>query len=102
MKLSDDPYVRELLPEFVDSWLHDLDSKFKGFIEAKISEDLYRFGHTLKGSCLQFGLDNIAQFGIELMDYAKKNDWINASQMETKIRNAFLDVKEYLETNSQQ
>jgi HPt (histidine-containing phosphotransfer) domain-containing protein len=100
MKLSDDPYVRELLPEFVDTWLSDLDSKFKGLIEAKVTEDLYRFGHTLKGSCFQFGLDDIAQLGIELMNYAKKNDWTNASQMEDKIRKALLDVKQYLETNS--
>lgn len=100
MKLSDDPYVRELLPEFVDTWLSDLDSKFKDLIEAKATEDLYRFGHTLKGSCFQFGLDDIAQLGIELMDYAKKNDWGNASQMEDKIRKALLDVKQYLEANS--
>ncbi len=100
MKFSDDPYVRELLPEFVDTWLSDLDSKFKGLIEAKATDDLYRFGHTLKGSCFQFGLDDIAQLGIELMDYAKKNDWNNALQMEDKIRKALLDVKQYLETSS--
>lgn len=100
MEFSNDPYVRELLPEFVDTWLFDLDSKFKSLIEAKASDDLYRFGHTLKGSCFQFGLDNIAQLGIELMDYAKKNDWVKASQMENKIRMALLEVKQHLETNS--
>ncbi len=99
MKLSDDPFVRELLPEFVDNWLNDIDTQFKNLIEAKNSEDLYRFAHTLKGSCFQFGLDHIAQLGIELMGYAKEKNWENAAQMEEKIRSSFLEVKEYLQKN---
>jgi hypothetical protein len=42
----------------------------------------------LKGSCLQFGLDEIADVGIELMGYAKNEEWDNAIE----ISNSFLDM----------
>ncbi|MCX7879272.1 MAG: Hpt domain-containing protein [Ignavibacteria bacterium] len=100
MKLSDDPFVRELLPEFVENWLTDIQSQFKNFIREENSEDLYRFAHTLKGSCFQFGLDHIAHLGIELMGYAKSREWDKASEMEEKIKNAFLEVKNFLESNN--
>lgn len=98
MKLSSDPFVLELLPEFVDNWLADLEN-LSGIFSSRNADDLYRFAHTLKGSCFQFGLDHIAQMGIELMGYAKNFDWDNASAMEEKIRNSFLEVKTYLENN---
>ena len=39
------------------------------------SEALYRLGHTIKGSLLQFGLDGHAPIGTQLMAYAVANDW---------------------------
>ena len=96
MNLPEDPFVRELLPEFVDSWLDDIDKQYKQHIKTKNSNDLYRLAHTLKGSCFQFGLNNIAELGIELMGYTKDNDWEQAKQMEAKIKNAFIEVKNYL------
>ncbi|MGQ9818309.1 MAG: Hpt domain-containing protein [Candidatus Kapaibacteriales bacterium] len=98
MKLSNDPFVLELLPEFVDNWLADL-KKLPDIISSQNADELYRFAHTLKGSCFQFGLDHIAHMGIELMGYAKSYDWVNASSMEEKIKNSFLEVKTYLENN---
>ncbi len=102
MKLSNDPFVLELLPEFVDTWLADIDRQFKNLIEERNADELYRFAHTLKGSCFQFGLDHIAQLGIELMGYAKSQDWQKAQSMEEVIRNSFLEVKNYLESNPPQ
>lgn len=101
MKLSDDPFVRELLPEFVDNWLADLEN-LPNIISSQNAEELYRFAHTLKGSCFQFGLDHIAQLGIELMSYAKNYSWENAEALGVKIRNSFLEVKTFLEKNSNQ
>lgn len=98
MKLSDDPFVRELLPEFVDNWLADL-TNLPNIISSKNADELYRFAHTLKGSCFQFGLDHIAQLGIELMGYAKNRDWERASDMEEKIYNSFVEVKNFLQNN---
>lgn len=99
MKLSDDPFVRELLPEFVENWINDIDSQFDNLIAQKNHEDLYRFAHTLKGSCFQFGLDHIAQLGIELMGYAKEKNWEKARSMKDIIRNSFVEVSEYLKNN---
>lgn len=28
MKLPEDPFIRELLPEFLDTWIQDLDEQF--------------------------------------------------------------------------
>ena len=71
MKLPDDPIILEILPEFVDQWLDDLTHLFPTLVATKNSQDLYRMGHTIKGSCAQFGLDDVSLMGIELMSYAK-------------------------------
>lgn len=100
MKLPDDPYVVELLPEFVDQWIQDIDNDFDKHFQAKNANDMYRFAHTIKGSCLQFGLDEIASKGIELMGYCKKADWSKIEPMGDNIRQSFIEVKKYLDNNS--
>lgn len=99
MRIPDDPFIIELLPEFVDTWINDIDSQLMGIIEAKKADDLYRFGHTLKGSCFQFGLDEVAALGIELMGYAREQNWDSAIELEGKLKNAFKEVKTYVEDN---
>ncbi|TAL70038.1 MAG: Hpt domain-containing protein [Bacteroidetes bacterium] len=99
MHLPDDPFIRELLPEFVDTWIQDIDSQFEALIESKNWDDLYRFGHTLKGSCFQFGLDNIAAQGIELMGYAKEHDFDNSEKMGSILKNSFIEIKKELDNN---
>ncbi len=99
MELPQDPFVRELLPEFVDSWLDDIENQFDEFVSKKNSEELYRLAHTLKGSCFQFGLNDIANYGIELMGYAKELDWRRASELKPKIVSLFNEVKAYLNNN---
>ncbi len=96
MNIPDDPFVKELLPEFIDTWIQDLDSQYKDLIENKKNDELYRFGHTLKGSCFQFGLDDIAALGIELMGYSKENNWGKAAEMEQRIRSAFVEVRDII------
>ncbi len=97
MKIPDDPFVQELLPEFVETWIADLDEQFSRFIEERKDEDLYRLAHTLKGSCFQFGLDEIAEMGIKVMGFAKEKDWESASAMEEPIKAAFRKVKAFLD-----
>ncbi len=97
MKIPDDPFIIELLPEFIETWMNDLNEQFPELIKNKNADELYRFGHTLKGSCFQFGLDEVAEIGIELMGYAKENNWEKASEMEGKIRQAFINMKEFVE-----
>jgi len=99
MTLPDDPFIIELLPEFVDAWLNDFGEQFKTLTDTKNSADLFRMGHTLKGSCAQFGLNEIADMGVELMEYSKSNDWDKATETEEKIIQAFSNVKKYIEEN---
>jgi len=81
MKIPDDPFVQELLPEFIDTWMDDLQEKLPTYLETKNSTELYRLAHTLKGSCLQFGLDEIAEVGIQLMGYAKMKNGAKQSKL---------------------
>ncbi len=100
MKIPEDPLIQELLPEFVETWLNDIDEQFNTIIESKNADDLYRMAHTLKGSCFQFGLDEIANMGIELMGYAKEKNWMKAKSMKAPIRNSFVDVQNFLNKGS--
>lgn len=99
MKIPDDPFIQELLPEFVETWLNDIDAQFNMLIETKNADDLYRMAHTLKGSCFQFGLEEIANMGIELMGYAKEKNWEKAMSLKAPIRNIFAEVQKYLDEN---
>ncbi len=99
MNIPEDPFVRELLPEFVDTWIQDIEDQFPVMIATKNTDDVYRFGHTLKGSCFQFGLEEIAHLGIELMSLSKGQKWDESVQIVAQIRSKFIDMKEYLEKN---
>ena len=98
MKLPDDPIILEILPEFIDQWLDDLTNLFPKLVETKNSQDLYRMGHTIKGSCAQFGLEDVSVMGIELMSYAKAEQWDKSMALRTKIHAAILEVKKYIES----
>ncbi len=96
MKLPDDPFILELLPEFVDTWIADIDEQYSKLVDEKNSQDLYRLAHTLKGSCFQFGLDDIANLGIELMGCAKEGNWDKALSLKEPIRNLFVEMRNFL------
>lgn len=96
MKLPEDPFVLELLPEFVDTWIEDLDNQYHKYLEEKNKDDLYRMAHTLKGSCFQFNLDEIANMGLDLMAYLKEDNWEKAAEMEQPIKKGFADVNAFL------
>ncbi|MGB9701337.1 MAG: Hpt domain-containing protein [Candidatus Kapaibacteriota bacterium] len=99
MKIPDDPFVQELLPEFVDTWLDDIEHRLPEYIEKKNSQELYRLAHTLKGSCFQFGIDEIANKGIELMGKAKEEDWNAAQILGDEIKRLFKEAKDFLIEN---
>lgn len=99
MKIPEDPFVRELLPEFVDTWINDIQVQFDSLIKEENSEDLYRMAHTLKGSCFQFSLDEIAELGIKLMGLAKEKNWTDSAKMKDQLVSKFQEVKKYLDEN---
>ena len=97
MKLPEDPVIQELIDEFVDTWIQDLDEQFADLIASKNADDLYRLAHTLKGSCFQFGIDEIAELGIELMSYAKVKDFETAATFEAPLKAKFAECKVILQ-----
>jgi HPt (histidine-containing phosphotransfer) domain-containing protein len=96
VNIPDDPFIQELLPEFVDTWLNDLE-QMPQLIGEKNNADLYRMAHTLKGSCYQFGLTEIGDMGVALMELSKENKWEEAGEMQPKLVKSFQDVKKFLE-----
>ncbi|MCU0424984.1 MAG: Hpt domain-containing protein [Candidatus Kapabacteria bacterium] len=97
MTLPDDPIILELLPEFVLDWLKQLDAEFHEILDKKDEQRLYRLGHTLKGSCLQFGLEDPAKLGITLMEHSKVQNWDAARAMYDPIRSYFLEAQKLLQ-----
>jgi len=100
MKIPEDPFIRELLPEFVDTWIQDITDQYSVYIKEKNGAELYRLAHTIKGSCFQFGLDEIAEMGITIMGFAKAEDFESASQMEKKLIDSFSNVKTFIAENN--
>ncbi|NLO19490.1 MAG: hypothetical protein GX121_06380 [Ignavibacteria bacterium] len=100
MNIPDDPFIRELLPEFVDTWIQDLNEQYALYIREKNGAELYRLAHTIKGSCFQFGLNEIAELGITIMGMAKEADFDKAAPMGEKLINYFNDVKTFIVENN--
>jgi HPt (histidine-containing phosphotransfer) domain-containing protein len=97
MTLPEDSIVLELLPEFVLDWMKQLDTEFNEIIDKKDEQRLYRLGHTLKGSCLQFGLEEPAKLGVTLTEFSKNHAWEEARALYNPLRDYFLDVKRLLQ-----
>jgi hypothetical protein len=97
MTLPEDAIILELLPEFVLDWLKQLDAEFYEIIDNKDETRLYRLGHTLKGSCLQFGLEEPAKLGITLMEHSKVHAWDDARAIYEPIRRYFLEAQHLLQ-----
>jgi HPt (histidine-containing phosphotransfer) domain-containing protein len=74
-----DPILLELLPEFLDAWQTDLSETWRGILERQDAKELERFGHTIKGSFLQFGYRSLSAVGRAIMDDAARNDWAAAT-----------------------
>lgn len=100
MDIPEDPFIRELLPEFVDTWIKDITDQYHLYIKEKNSAELYRIAHTIKGSCYQFGLNEIAELGIKIMGFAKENDFESAAPMEKELIDSFSNVKQFIAENN--
>lgn len=100
MKLPNDDIILELLPEFLDSWLHDMQYVLPQLISEKNGADLRRFGHTLKGSAAQFGFEELRDMGIKMMSYAELNDFDSAEDFARSIVQHLLEIKQFIESQN--
>ncbi len=99
MNIPDDDFIRELLPEFVDDWVRELSEKYDLYIADKNSTDMYRLAHTLKGSCYQFGLNDLGDMGIKLMAVCKENDWNTVQKMGVDLKKSFAEIQVFIQNN---
>lgn len=99
MKLPEDPFVLELLPEFIDSWIDELTNNFPILMNDKNATDLYRMAHTMKGSCYQFGLNELGDIGVELMNLVKNENWEKVDSQCNFVLGQLVKYKEYVQNN---
>lgn len=99
MKLPEDPFVLELLPEFIDSWIDELTNNFPNLMKEKNATDLYRMAHTMKGSCYQFSLNELGDIGVELMNLIKLEEWEKVNSQCNFVLSKLVEYKEYVENN---
>lgn len=96
MNLPTDPFVLELLPEFIDDWLDKIDDEYPTYFSAKDTESMYRFAHTIKGSSYQFGFNELGDIGVKMMAQVKSDDWQGLEQNKELFRNKLLEIKNYI------
>lgn len=89
MKMPTDPILLELMPELIETWVDDINQKFDLYYENRDLQEMYRFAHTIKGSCLQFSLDEIGQVGIEMLQKVKNSDWDSIYPYKQKLLDMF-------------
>ncbi|MCX6140299.1 MAG: hypothetical protein NTX15_05635 [Candidatus Kapabacteria bacterium] len=73
-----DPILQELLPEFLDSWIKDLTVTWGEIRQRADVTEFHRFGHTIKGSFVQFSFRDLSAVGREIMEDADSGDWASA------------------------
>lgn len=66
------------MPEFIAQWTKDLTVTWAEIKDRGDIEEFRRFGHTIKGSFLQFGFRELSPIGREIMDDAEHLDWEGA------------------------
>ncbi len=96
MTLPTDEIILELLPEFVSDWIKQMETDFHSILERQNEQELYRLGHTLKGSCLQFGLKEPAQLGIQLMALSKEQKFGEAAELYQPLMDMFIEAQTVL------
>lgn len=77
--LPTDPILLDLIPEFTSQWLKDLTVTWDEIKARADIEEFKRFGHTIKGSFLQFGFRDLSAVGKEIMSDSEKEDWDEAN-----------------------
>ncbi len=95
-QLPSDPVILELLPEFIDTWIEDINKDFTPLCEAKDKDNFYRMAHTLKGSGFQFGFENVGNMGLEMMQLTKDEKWEELPKFKDLLLKEFMEVKELL------
>ena len=98
--LPTDPVLADLVPEFIEQWLNDLTVNWQDIRRRGDLDDFRRFGHTIKGSFLQFGFKELSSVGKEIMNDADAEDWEAAQLRVTGIQNMLEELKRRLDSGN--
>ncbi len=82
-----DPILQELLPEFLDAWIKDLSITWSEIRLRGDVQEFHRFGHTIKGSFIQFGFRDLSGVGKQIMEDADHGNWDLASSRVAALLN---------------
>jgi chemotaxis protein histidine kinase CheA len=85
--------MQELLPEFAEAWIRDFVHTWADVVKSRNLEEFHRFGHTIKGSFMQFGFTELSKVGVEVMNDAKREDWDTASKRIDGLLQAMFELK---------
>ncbi len=94
--IPDDPIILDMLPDFVESWRRDISSRYNSAVERQDAEELFRFGHTLRGSGRQFGLLSMSEMGMQLQEFARANDFASMQALGTAMSTELDRIQSYL------
>ena len=94
--LPTDPVLADLVPEFIAQWLNDLTVNWQDIQKRGDLDDFRRFGHTIKGSFLQFGFKELSAVGKEIMTDAEAEDWDSAELRIAGIKRVLNELQQRL------
>ncbi len=100
MNLPEDEFILELLPEFVETWINDIEAQFDKYYETRDKDEMYRLAHTLKGSCYQFSIDEIGDMGVDLLEKVKVEQWDEIHPYKETLLTKFREAQKYLIDNN--
>lgn len=98
--LPTDPVLADLVPEFIEQWLNDLTVNWQDLRQRGDIDDFRRFGHTIKGSFLQFGFKELSGVGKEIMHDADNEDWDAAELRINGIIRVLSELKNRLDSGN--
>ena len=87
-ELPTDPILQDLIPDFIEQWLNDLTVTWAGIKDRGDQEEFKRFGHTIKGSFLQFGFRDLSAVGKQIMADSEEANWDEADARILRIIDA--------------
>lgn len=87
------PVMVELLPEFAEAWIRDFSTTWPTIVKTADVEEFHRFGHTIKGSFLQFGFPELSKVGGSIMKDSEAGDWATASKRISGLLDTMLELK---------
>lgn len=82
---------------FLEDYLNDLYNalvELKALISAYKTDDIARWGHTLKGSAGMFGMDNLQNLGVGIEAAANTGDWEKINELAEEMEAIYNDLVE--------